>query len=149
MSDYHNKTDQGYSAVKYGYSTVIFFFFHFKCIYVIYTFFSKTFVFIGFEILFNSSEYGAQWLEKFYRLTKTWLVQIFATEIELDTAFHVYSALFMKISCNNKDIFISLYRDMQDILPISKTYEAAVKNRPLWKAILFTAASWACIAASL
>lgn len=27
MSDYHNKTDQGYSAVKYGYSTVIFFFF--------------------------------------------------------------------------------------------------------------------------
>lgn len=70
MSDYHNKTDQGYSAVKYGYSTVIFFFFHFKCIYVIYTFFSKTFVFIGFEILLNSSEYGAQWLEKFYRLTK-------------------------------------------------------------------------------
>lgn len=82
-------------------------------------------------------------------MNKTWLVQIFATEIELDTAFHVYSAQFMKISCNKKDIFISLYRYMQDILTISKTYEAAVKNRPLWKAILFTAASWACIAASL
>lgn len=27
MSDYHNKTDQGYSAVKCGYSSVIFFFF--------------------------------------------------------------------------------------------------------------------------
>lgn len=88
-------------------------------------------------------------VRKVLPINKTWLVQIFATEIELDTAFHVYSAQFMKISCNNKDIFISLYRYMQDILTISKTYEAAVKNRPLWKAILFTAASWACIAASL
>lgn len=54
-------------------------------------------------------------VRKVLPINKRWLVQIFATEIELDTAFHVYSAQFMKISCNNKDIFISLYRYMQVI----------------------------------
>lgn len=86
-------------------------FFNFKYMYVIYTFFSKTFVFIRFEILFSSSEYGAKCMvRKFKPITKWRLVQIFATNLELNTAFHMYLAQLMKISLNNKDIFISLRR---------------------------------------
>lgn len=105
-----------------------YFFFNFKYMYVIYTFFSKTLVFIRFEILFTSSEYGAQCMvRKFKPITKWRLVQIFATNLELNTAFHMYLAQLMKISLNNKDIFISLADDLkQDNPTISKTYEAAV-----------------------
>lgn len=96
--------------------------------YVIYTFFSKTLVFIRFEILFTSSEYGAQCMVRNFKpITKWRLVQIFATNLELNTAFHMYLAQLMKISLNNKDIFISLADDLkQDNPTISKTYEAAV-----------------------
>lgn len=133
-------------------ATVLWYFFFF--ILSAYMFKYLYFLFQNFCIhwIWNTIQFFWIWcsvVRKVLSINKRWLVQIFATEIELDTAFHVYSAQFMKISCNNKDIFISLYRYMYDILTISKTYEAAVKNRPLWKAILFTAASWACIAASL